>query len=192
MADAYFAAASDNLSDSVSTSWGDSEPFLQDGIAGSTEAAAYAAAFDEAFLELAAQGQSNFTASGDTGAYEGASDLGTTNLSQGLPGTSPYITAAGGTTLPGSQTYPKLNAAGNPIGGTETVNIPSERAWGWDYQWALFATLPEKSEAAAATDLFGLAGGGRRLQRSGAASRVSARRFGLQRASVPQARPSPR
>ncbi len=159
-ADAYFAAASDNLAGSVSTSWGDSEPFLQDGIAGSTEPAAYAAAFDEAFLELAAQGQSNFTASGDTGAYEGASDLGTTSLSQGLPGTSPYITAAGGTTLPGSQTYPKLNAAGNPSGGTETVNIPSERAWGWDYQWALFATLPEKSEAAAATDLFWLGGGG--------------------------------
>jgi subtilase family serine protease len=159
-ADAYFAAASDNLSDTVSTSWGESETFLQDGIAGSTEPAAYEAAFDEAFLEMAAQGQSDFTASGDTGAYEAASDLGTTNISQGLSGTSPYITSAGGTTLPGSQTYPKLNMAGNPIGGTETVNIPGERAWSWDYQWVLFATLPEKSEAAAATDPLWLAGGG--------------------------------
>jgi subtilase family serine protease len=159
-ADAYFAAASDNLSDTVSTSWGESETFLQDGIAGSTEPLAYEAAFDEAFLEMAAQGQSDFTASGDTGAYEAASDLGTTNISQGLSGTSPYITSAGGTTLPGSQTYPKLNQNGNPVGGTETVNIPAERAWSWDYQWALFATLPEKSEAAAATDPFWLAGGG--------------------------------
>ena len=88
----------------MSTSWGESETFLQDGIAGSTEPAAYEAAFDEVFLEMAAQGQSNFTASGDTGAYEAVSDLGTTNISQGLSGTSPYITAAGGTTLPGSQT----------------------------------------------------------------------------------------
>jgi kumamolisin len=159
-ADAFFAAASDNISDTVSTSWGDSEPFLQDAIAGSTEPATYEAVFDEVFLELSAQGQSDFTASGDSGAYEALSDLGTTNLSQGLPGTSPYVTSAGGTTLPGAQTYPKLNLAGNPIGGTETVNIPSERAWGWDYLWPLYATLPEPSEVAAATDPFWIGGAG--------------------------------
>jgi subtilase family serine protease len=159
-ADAFFAAASDNIADTVSTSWGESEPFLTDAIASHTEPATYQAVFDEAMLELSAQGQSNFTASGDYGAYEGAGDLGATNLSQLLPATSPYTTAAGGTTLPGTQTYPKQNLAGKRISGSESVTIPRERAWGWDYLWPLYGALPEKSEAAAATDPFWVGGGG--------------------------------
>ena len=59
-------------------------------------------AFDEAFLEMAAQGQSAFTSSADFGAYTAAEDLGTTNLSVDQPADSPYITAAGATTLPGT------------------------------------------------------------------------------------------
>ncbi len=159
-ADAFFAAASDDIADTVSVSWGESEPYLQDAIAGSTEPVTYQAVFDEAFLELSAQGQSSFAASGDYGAYEAVSDLGNTNLSQLTPATSPYTTSAGGTTLPGAQTYPKVDQAGNPTGGTQTVTIPSERAWSWDYLWPLYATLPEPSEAAAAVDPYWIGGTG--------------------------------
>ena len=58
------------------------------------------AAFDEAFLELAVQGQSGFDAAGDAGAYDDSDELGTTNLSVDTPADSPFMTAAGGTTLP--------------------------------------------------------------------------------------------
>ena len=45
--------------------------------------------FDEAYLELAAQGQSAFVSAGDFGAYTAAEDLGTTNLSRRQPGQQP-------------------------------------------------------------------------------------------------------
>jgi subtilase family serine protease len=45
-------------------------------------------------------------------------------LSVDAPAASAWITAAGGTTLPGDQLYLK---------GTLTVKIPAERIWGWDY-----------------------------------------------------------
>jgi subtilase family serine protease len=134
-ADAYFAAASQNVASSVSTSWGESETYLADTIATGTESPGYEAAFDEVFLEMAAQGQSNFAASGDWGAYTASIDLGTTNLSVGASDDSPYVTAAGGTTLPWSATLE------NTAGDTATVNVPSQRTWAWDYLWQPIATL---------------------------------------------------
>ena len=80
-ADSFFTAASQNTADTVSTSWGESETILEAAILAGQEAATYNQAFDEAFLELAIQGQSAFDASGDTGAYSACRDLGTTNLS---------------------------------------------------------------------------------------------------------------
>ena len=103
-ADAFFTAASQNLAGSVSASWGESETFLTASIAAGVETPAYATAFDEAFLELAVQGQSTFASSGDSGAYDASGDLGTTNLSVDTPADSPYITSSGGTTLPWSGT----------------------------------------------------------------------------------------
>ena len=100
--DGFFAAASENIADTVSTSWGESETFVAAAVAAGQEPAAYQAAFDEAFLELADQGQSFFVASGDFGAYTAFADLGTTNLSVGTPDDSPYVTSAGGTTTPWS------------------------------------------------------------------------------------------
>ena len=88
-ADAFFAAASQNLADTVSSSWGESETLLLASAATGGAAPAYAQAFDEAFLELAAQGQSTFIAAGNAGAYDAAADLGTTNLSVGQPGGQP-------------------------------------------------------------------------------------------------------
>jgi subtilase family serine protease len=158
-ADAFFAAASDNIADSVSASWGESETFIQEGIANATEPAALAQVYDEAFLEFAAQGQSAFTSSGDFGAYDALPDTGTTNLTVDNPADSPYITAAGGTTLAGQQTYGVFDASGN-LTGTESVNIPSERSWSWDYLWPLYQALGAPDETTAATAFDGGDGGG--------------------------------
>ncbi len=145
-ADAFFSAASDNIASTVSASWLESETYLQASILAGQEASTYAAAFDEAFLEMAAQGQSGFIASGDWGAYTATVDIGTTNLSVGVSPDSPYITAAGGTTLPwtGTLTGPD---------GSATVTVPNQRIWGWDYLWPAIAkttgvTLAQAAESA--------------------------------------------
>ncbi|HTU94390.1 MAG TPA: S53 family peptidase [Solirubrobacteraceae bacterium] len=132
--DGFAQAASDNTADSVSTSWGESEVVVKELVASGTETPAYQAAFDEVFLEMAAQGQSAFDASGDEAAYDDYDELGTTGLAVDTNSDSPYITAAGGTTLPFSGTVSSPD-------GSITAPITSgrsERAWGWDYTW-----LPE-------------------------------------------------
>jgi subtilase family serine protease len=155
--DAFFAAASENVADSVSASWGSSETFLQASINSGFESPGYAAAFDEAFLELAAQGQSTFVASGDAGAYDASVDLGSTNLSIDTPSDSPYVTAAGGTTLPWSATLgiPSL------LDNSANINVTSERAWGWDYlASALSSANPSSSVDPATLFELLLTGGG--------------------------------
>jgi kumamolisin len=137
-ADAWYAAASDNIADTVSTSWGESDTVVQEAIAQGKEAPALATTFDEVFAELGAQGQSDFSSTADEGAYQATSDAGTTNLSTDIEADSPYITAAGGTTLPGRQTYLAFDSSGNPTGGTVSINIPAERAWSWDYFFPFF------------------------------------------------------
>jgi kumamolisin len=152
-ADAFFDAASQNLASSVSTSWGESETALLASIASGQEAPGYEAAFDEAFLEMAAQGQSGFIASGDTGAYEPSGDIGTTNLSTGTSDDSPYITSAGGTTLPFSATF-------TGPGGSATFGDAVQRTWGWDYTWAAVAAAQDESlTAAAESNVVGSGGG---------------------------------
>ena len=89
-ADAFYDAASQNIASTVSASWLESETYLQAYISGDQESPGYQAAFDEAFLEMAAQGQSGFIASGDQGAYMASADLGTTNVSVGTSADSPY------------------------------------------------------------------------------------------------------
>jgi kumamolisin len=157
-ADAFFAAASDNIADAVSVSWGESETYVLQTVAQHTETPAYVAALDEAFVELAAQGQSDFSATGDYGAYDAVPDVGTTNLAADSPGDSPYTTAAGGTTLPGLQTYAVTNSGGNTT-GTESVNIPAERSWGWDYLWPLFQAFGYSDEESMAVDPNFIGGG---------------------------------
>lgn len=142
--DGFFQAASDNVADSVSASWGESETIIQYVQNAGQEDPAYVQSFDEAFLELAAQGQSAFASAGDAGAYDASRDLGATDLSVDNPGDSPWITSAGGTTLPGPLTFFKSsacpsNAAGDTTPCPVTINIPSERAWGWDYLWPVLA-----------------------------------------------------
>src|SRR3984957_6151394 len=100
-ADAFFDAASQNIASTISASWLESETYLEAYLTGDQESPGYQAAFDEAFLEMGAQGQSSFVASGDEGAYMASADLGTTNISVGTSADSPYITAAGGSNIGG-------------------------------------------------------------------------------------------
>jgi kumamolisin len=152
-ADAFFTAASQNLASSVSTSWGESETYLEASILAGQEAATYLAAFDEAFLEMAVQGQSGFDAAGDSGAYDASGDIGTTNLSVDTPADSSYMTAGGGTTLPwtGTLTGPD---------GSVTVTVPAQRTWGWDYLWQPIATITGTPLAQTAESLVVGGGGG--------------------------------
>jgi kumamolisin len=151
--DGFFSAASQNVVDTLSSSWGESETFVSAAVAAGQETATYEAAFDEVFLELADQGQSTFVSAGDSGAYDASGDLGSTNLSVDTPGDSPYVTSSGGTTLPwtGAVTGPK---------GSATVSVKSQRAWGWDYLWpAIASTNGESYSAAAIANVVGGGGG---------------------------------
>jgi len=152
-ADAFFTAASQDLAGSVSASWGESETALEATIAAGQESAGYAQAFDEVFLELAAQGQSAFVSSGDEGAYTAFEDIGTTNLSVDNPGDSPFVTAAGGTTLPGTTFLSGPH-------GTATATTTATRIWGWDYLWSPIAKVNGVSEATVAETLPAGSGGG--------------------------------
>jgi kumamolisin len=145
--DAFATAASQNKASAVSSSWGQSEDMIASSIAARTEARAYAGAFDEIFLELAAQGQSSFIAAGDSGAYDSSaacvfttgpkkSCLSSKDLSVDYPGTSPWTTAAGGMTLAGAVS----------LGGGATVTVPTRRAWGYDYLWPLWQSFGASSE----------------------------------------------
>ncbi len=152
-ADAFFTAASQNIASDVSASWGESETAVEASVLSGQESAGYVESFDEAFLEMAAQGQSAFTSSGDFGAYTAAEDIGTTNLSVDNPGDSPYITACGGTSLPGT-TY-----LSGPD-GTATATTTTNRIWGWDYLWPAIAQVDGVSEADVAESLPIGSGGG--------------------------------
>jgi kumamolisin len=132
--DAFFTAASQNLASGVSASWGESETVIQAAILSGEESSGYVQAFDESFLEMAAQGQSAFTSSADAGAYTASQDLGTTNLAADQPADSPYITACGATTLPGSTFLSGPD-------GTATATTTTNRIWGWDYLWAPIAQV---------------------------------------------------
>ena len=159
-ADAFFTAASQNVASTVSASWLESETYLEDSITAGQESPGYQAAFDEAFLEMAAQGQSGFIAAGDWGAYTATGDLDTTNLSVGTSADSPYITAAGGTTLAWSGTL-------TGSGGTAKVDVPSQRTWGWDYLWKPVATADGESLVdSAESQVLGSGGGFSTIERT--------------------------
>ncbi len=132
--DAFMTAASQNVASGVSASWGESETYFDAVVRSSAEAAGYAQSFDEAFLEMAAQGQSAFTSTADQGAYTAIADLGTTNLAVGTPSDSPFVTACGATTLPGT-TF--LSGPAGPATATTTA----QRIWGWDYLWGAYAQI---------------------------------------------------
>jgi len=151
--DAFFAAASQNLAGTLSSGWGMPETATLASAAAAEEAPAYAEAFDEAFLELAAQGQSTFVAAGDGGAYDAFGDLGTTNPSVASPADSPFVTSVGGTTLAGTITA----TAG---AATVKATIAAQRTWGWDWLWPDYAAFGYRTEESFATAAVAGSGGG--------------------------------
>jgi kumamolisin len=150
--DAFYTAASQDAAGSLSTSFALSETQHALQIATHQWPAAYTQALDQAFLEFAAQGQSMFAATGDNGAYAARGDIGTTNLSVQSPSSSPFVTAAGGTTLPGTVTF-------TARGTVTKVTVRTQRTWGFDYVWRLWKIFGAKSEAQWAEGRV-LAGGG--------------------------------
>jgi kumamolisin len=140
--DAFVAAVESNEADSISTSWGawewlDSaagpvtDPYTGDTVSGLK-------ALHQVLLQAALQGQSVFAAAGDAGAYDANEGSLPPDFSLALsvdnPASDSYITAGGGTTLAGAQSYLLPNE-------TFTVNIPHERVWSWDYLEPLCADL---------------------------------------------------
>lgn len=121
--DGFAKAINDNKVQSLSVSWGLSETILQMGVQEKWETPEYAESFNQLYMEAAAQGISMFAAAGDAGAYDTGRN-GYYDLSVDNPADSPYITAAGGTTLPFH-----FSSASTGI----TVSVEKERAWGWDY-----------------------------------------------------------
>ncbi len=148
--DAFATAASQNKASVVSDSWGGAETAIAADVAQQKESATFAQAFDEMFLELAAQGQSTFVAAGDTGAYDAFASLGTTNLSVDEPAASPWVTAVGGTTLNGTIAVAK----------GVSVTVAHQRAWGWDWLWPLWQDFGASSEQSFITGGSVVAGGG--------------------------------
>ena len=143
--DVFFKAAVENKVDSISTSWGGPEIAQDNDILNGQH---------EAFLELAAQGISVFAAAGDQGAYDINSNQGSYAypgcsqlLSVDSPASDPYVVAAGGLTLAGTQTL-KHGA----------ITVPKDRPWAWDYLQNYFTTYYSADTYYA--QLFPVGGGG--------------------------------
>ena len=143
--DAFATAFDSNTADTVSTSWGEWEYLDEitpavDPFSGRTVNSLKA--FNDLFTQAALQGQSMYASAGDAGAYDAndppsifpVPDFSKT-VSVDSPASQPFLTAAGGTTLPGTQTF------GLPNGQTFSVTLPVEQAWGWDYLNGLCAAL---------------------------------------------------
>ena len=132
--DAFYTAVSENIADSISTSWGEAEEDLIPQTDGGVDQTGILKAFHQIFLEAAAQGISTFAATGDSGAYDLVEEGATppeysTPLTVQSPADDAYITAAGGTTRPFSFNITYFLGSGG--GPTESIN--HEQVWGWDY-----------------------------------------------------------
>ena len=136
--DAFAQAIDGNQADSISCSWGEWEIFpdqnsVTDPNNNRTESSL--AAFNDLFIQAALQGQSLYASAGDAGAYDANRIFLLPQFSAVIsvdnPADEAFITAAGGTTLPGSQNFGSL--------GIITIN--QEQAWGWDYLTGLCAEL---------------------------------------------------
>jgi subtilase family serine protease len=146
--DVFYRAASDNLVDSLSVSWGMPEvaEFEELGGGGST----LLVAMHQALLEAAAQGISVFAASGDSGAYDFNTSSNTpvhNVLAVDTPASDPMVTAAGGTTAP--------YTAG--VEGAPDFVVATEQVWGWR---SLEAYLVAYVDPGLEGQLFPIGGGG--------------------------------
>jgi kumamolisin len=166
--DTFVTAIAANVVDSASTSFGEPEVFdFLNAQAGDTvtdplngEQVSFLQALHQQLVIAALQGQSISAAAGDSGAFDTVRDLGfnegfTDPLSVDYPGSDPALTSAGGTTLPGPQTF-------NLGSSTLTINNPVERVWGWDYLEPLCEALgfPATTQGFFDCGIFSVGGGG--------------------------------
>ncbi len=122
--DSFYKAASDNLVDSMSCSWGEAEEFFFPEVVG-VDNRPQLIAFHQAFLEAAAQGISLFVAAGDSGAFDindAFNDPVNNVLTVDHPAADPAVTAAGGTVVPFTANFG---------GGTPDFVVSQEGVWGW-------------------------------------------------------------
>lgn len=116
----YTTAITANVADTLSISWGESEVYY--------DPAVDLPPYDALFMQAAAQGVPISAASGDEGSYDINYSQAfpypsyTSVLTVDYPSSSPYVLAAGGTTLPVT-----LNLSHG------TVGVPEVRPWAWDY-----------------------------------------------------------
>ena len=170
--DVFAAAIQANKADSLSISWGTWEWFdnlqnapVTDPSSGRTVSTTQAV--HELLVRAALQGQTVFAAAGDGGAYDVNNDLGcvgpyarsnpescSNTLSVDYPASDPAMTAAGGTTLPGTQEY-CLNAACTPP--FYKLKLAHQQVWGWDYLKGLCKAL---GDTVAECGIFPGGGGG--------------------------------
>ena len=135
--DLFYKAASENLVDSLSTSWGQPEEGYFAALNNGVSYTHLLRSFHQVFLELAAQGISSFTSSGDDGAYciynfNTAYETPFNNvLTVDSPASDPAITAAGGTTLPITLTIGDF--VKNPPPNIPPLVVSTQQVWGWDY-----------------------------------------------------------
>ncbi len=88
--DEYTRIANDDVADVISSSWAGCE---------NDSTAAYVQAENLVFEQMALQGQSMFSAAGDTGAFECIRSDGTTLINVLDPAAQPWVTAVGGTSF---------------------------------------------------------------------------------------------
>jgi kumamolisin len=159
---AFEAAASENIADTVSTSWGQPElEFFYNLATGTPGDTWELQAFHDAFLEMALQGQTLYVAAGDSGSYDTTSicspfgtptaDAPVCNYPYAIdhPSSDPLVTAAGGTTRPFVITL---------TDGLKIL-VPTEQAWGWDYL-SNQAAAQGKPDDIPVSDVFSVGGGG--------------------------------
>ncbi len=122
MVDTYWHIISQDKAQVITCSWGAPEDMTP---------SAFISAEHELFMQAAAQGMSNFSASGDSGAY---SDPSSSSPVVTYPASDPYVSAAGGTSV-----YL------NPLNGSRV----KETAWsynpafGWGSGGGFSAVFPE-------------------------------------------------
>ncbi len=108
--DQYAHIASDDTASSISSSWG-----LCENDAG----AGYVQTENVLFEQLALQGQSLFSSSGDTGAFDCIRSDGTTILNVNDPASQPWVTSVGGTSFetynPGMNEHPSYPKHGEAV-----------------------------------------------------------------------------
>ena len=112
---AYNAIVNDNVAQVVSTSWGKCEALLL----AEPNGASFINALHTVFQQAAAQGQTVFAASGDTGSedcYDGTAVPPSETLQVDSPANDPFVTGVGGTAIEEPGVEPVWNDCGGLVG----------------------------------------------------------------------------